>query len=146
MLTKNKNPFIGHTPENYGDERKQALTLQSNIVDPKVKPIQSFLSDVSDEMVDFINELLIKNPEERLGCRKGQNGKVSRVFSHSIFTKNNFNTLIPFIYQKRVKAPFMPNVKTIEDMCNQRLTYSQWIFNFTLSDRKCNFLTGNGIF
>ena len=70
---------------------------------------------LSPEVVDFIKQLLIKDPTQRLGCI--ENG-IETMKKHPFFVGINWED----IYNKKVKPPFIPVSKVeTESRCNESL-------------------------
>ena len=66
--------------------------------------------NLSNEAKDIIQKLLEKNPKKRLGYQKG----IEEIKSHPFFAKIDFNA----IEQKKIKAPFIPEVENDTDVQN----------------------------
>ena len=66
--------------------------------------------NLSEEAKDIIQKLLEKNPKKRLGYQKG----IEEIKNHPFFAKIDFN----LIEQKKVKAPFIPEVDNDTDVQN----------------------------
>jgi serum/glucocorticoid-regulated kinase 2 len=66
--------------------------------------------NLSEDAKDIIIKLLEKNPKKRLGYQKG----IEEIKKHPFFAKIDFN----LIEQKKVKAPFIPEVENDTDVQN----------------------------
>ena len=66
--------------------------------------------NLSDDAKDIIQKLLEKNPKKRMGYQKG----IEEIKKHPFFAKIDFNA----IEQKKVKAPFIPEVENDTDVQN----------------------------
>ena len=94
MMIK-KRPYLGKNRQEIKEKMsKEQVQIKSNEI-PK---------NWSKEIVDFINKLLIKNPENRLGF-KG----ISQLKFHPLLRYYDWK----LIYLKKEKAPFIPPKKVI---------------------------------
>ena len=62
------------------------------------------------DAVDLIRKLLVREPRERLGYRKG----AEEIMSHDFFNSIDWNAL----YKKEVTPPFRPTIKDRIDLSN----------------------------
>lgn len=85
-----QRPYVG---KNRQEIREQILARQANVDDNQY--------GWSDESIDFINRLLIRRQENRLGSR-GMN----EVKNHKWFENYDWNALL----NKQIPAPFIPQV------------------------------------
>ena len=64
---------------------------------------------VSPESADFVEQLLIKNPNERIGCRAGG---VDEIKNHPWFAEIDWEKLL----YKQIPPPYVPNVSEADDV------------------------------
>ncbi len=62
--------------------------------------------NISDAAKDLLNSLLMKNPQERI--------KPNDIPTHPWFNEINFDD----VYNLKIKSPFVPSIKGIEDYSN----------------------------
>jgi serine/threonine protein kinase len=84
---------------------------EDEIYDAILADEPSFPEHMARESIDFIQSLLKKNPEERLGS--GTNG-ADHVMAHAFFSNIEWDDL----YHKRVAAPFVPAPTGRTDVSN----------------------------
>lgn len=84
---------------------------EDEIYDSILADEPSFPAHMTIDTIDFVRNLLSKEPERRLGS--GTNGAV-KVMTHAFFREINWDDL----YYKRVPAPFLPTVANCTDTSN----------------------------
>lgn len=77
------------------------------ILEKKIKMPKNF----SVEASDLLEKLLVKNPNERIGCM--ENG-VADIKSHPFFSEIDWEKLI----EKQIPPPFIPGVSEADDVSN----------------------------
>jgi serine/threonine protein kinase len=93
---------------------------EDDIYDSILSDEPSYPDYWSGDAIDFIQKLLQKDPERRLGSIT--NG-ADQVMAHAFFCRINWDDL----YHKRIPAPFVPTVLGGTDI-------SHFVSEFTLSD------------
>ena len=83
----------------------------------------------SNDSINIIRSFLMAKPNKRLGIIKGGLYKIQQ---HLWFKKNNFNWEL--LYQKKLKAPIIPNIKNREDTSNFEIIDENDIYNDNDSD------------
>lgn len=84
---------------------------EDEIYDSILADEPSFPTYMTMDTIDFVRNLLSKEPERRLGS--GTNG-ADQVMAHAFFSEINWDDL----YHKRVPAPFIPTVANRTDASN----------------------------
>ena len=74
--------------------------LQSKVKFPKSKKIQ-----ISESAEDLVKKLLHKNPQKRLGCKRG----MKEILEHVWFADIDIDSIL----KKKAKSPFVPNLQDL---------------------------------
>ncbi|VUZ48333.1 unnamed protein product [Hymenolepis diminuta] len=109
-----KCPFAGATDQ----------VLYNNIIrqEPRIPP------NVSAKTTDIIKRFMQKNPAQRLGAIAGGSTAIK---THPFFADTDFEGIL----MQRVKPPFMPKIRNIEDVSNFDTRYTKTVPRLSMTDR-----------